>query len=88
MSDRRDPVAPITSISARPSGIDARERAAARTDTSETGEAPSSTPAARIETYRLVIDPETLRAVTEVRDPATNALRFTIPATAKTPDTP
>lgn len=81
MGDRRDGVAPIGAVDPRALAISARERREAQSETTEDADAPDLAPA-RYDTYRMVIDPETLKAVTEVRDPETGEVRFTVPSRA------
>lgn len=83
MTDRRDPISPVSSVDARKLAIDARDQIREARATSEETDKNESAAPPQFETYRVVLDPETLRAVTEVRDPQTGTVRFTIPANAE-----
>lgn len=83
MSERRESISAIDRLDPMARVKALQERTKAQEDARANGAAgPDDVPEARVDTYRVVIDPETLRAVTEVRDPETGDVRFVVPSTA------
>ncbi len=83
MSERDDAIRPIGGVRLTPL---VPER-----DVRRDGDAPDSREAAeaklaRYDTYRVILDPETLRAVAQVRDPETGEVMFTVPPGAELSD--
>lgn len=85
MSDRRPSLNPVERLDpvARVQQVKDRMDAKRSTDGEPEPKGEDTPTPEASETYRMVIDPQTLRAVTEVRDPETGKVRFTVPATAE-----
>lgn len=76
MSNRDDAIRPIAGATLKPVTPEREVRRNADAQ-EERDRAPKPIP--RYDTYRMILDPETLRAVTQVRDRETGEVMFTLP---------
>ncbi len=80
MSDRDDAIRPIAGARLTPLTPERETRRDAEAQSRRDAEPKAR---ARYDTYRVILDPETLRAVAQVRDPETGEVMFTVPPGAE-----
>ncbi len=87
MAGRDDSIRPVRAVGLtplKPERPPREARAAEEPDESRKAEARGE---GRYDSYRVVLDPETLRAVAQVRDPRTGEVIFTVPPGVELSDT-